>query len=262
MSIMAEELDLAIKDLTEIKTWSKGENELSFVQRNYSTGLKKYIDRLLAIGFDGHNRILDAGCGFGQWSLALSQINKNVWACDGSRSRVEFLNKLLSRLNIQNIEPTKSYLEELPYENNYFDAVFCYGVIFITPWRDSLAELTRVLKPGGKIYLTANGLGWYLFLWREEHNKVSDYDPKAIAAQSFTDTLRYNRDNSFQAGMNFIIEPEEMKHQLIELGFVNIELDSEGTLHLNNTAVKPKPFFNGKYQNNVSAYEVVATKSN
>ena len=61
MSIMAEELDLAIKDLTEIKTWSKGENELSFVQRNYSTGLKKYLDRLLAIGFDGHNRILDAG---------------------------------------------------------------------------------------------------------------------------------------------------------------------------------------------------------
>ena len=102
----------------------------------------------------------------------------------------------------------------MPYPDNCFDLVFCYGVIFLTPWRQSLGELSRVLKTGGKLYVNANGLGWYNYLWKEEHNKTTDYDPKAVAAQSFSSTLRYNREGYYEQGTNLIIEPKQIQHEM------------------------------------------------
>ena len=46
-------------------------NDKLFIQRVFSKGLDSYINRLEAIGFTKKSKVLDAGCGYGQWSIAL-----------------------------------------------------------------------------------------------------------------------------------------------------------------------------------------------
>lgn len=238
-----------------------GHNDQLFLQRIYGEGLNKYVDRLKAIGFTGKDAVLDAGCGYGQWSLALAEMNKTVESCDISPLRVRFLEALTDQFGISNMTAKVSGIDVMPYTDNYFDAVFCYGVIFLTPWRQSLMELKRVLKPDGQLYVNANGLGWYMFLWKEEHNKADDYDPKAVAARCLCDTLTYDRKGIYEPGMNLIIEPEGIKQELERLGIKHIEIAHEGGLHLDQSVPAPKPFFKGEYNGQVGIYEVMASKS-
>ena len=51
-------------------------NDAAFLSRVYQTGLTKYQERLRAISFYGLRHVLDAGCGFGQWTLSLSGLNE------------------------------------------------------------------------------------------------------------------------------------------------------------------------------------------
>lgn len=237
-----------------------GHNDHLFLQRIYAEGLDKYVSRLKAIGFAGKKTVLDAGCGYGQWSLGLADLNDGVESCDISPLRVKFLTGLAKQLGVANCNAKVSGIDMMPYPDNTFDAVFCYGVIFLTPWRKTLAEIARVLKPGGHFYVNANGLGWYMFLWQEEHNKADDYDPKAIAARCLSDTLTYDRKGIYEPGMNLIIEPEGIKQALERLGFQQIEIAHEGGLHLDQSVPAPKPFFKGEYNGQVGIYEVMASK--
>ena len=237
-----------------------GHNDSLFLHRIFREGLSKYINRLRAIGFTNRENVLDAGCGYGQWSLALAQVNQSLSACDISPLRVDVIGEVAKELSLTNIDTCVCGIDSLPYAASSFDAVFCYGVIFLTPWRKALSELTRVLKPGGTLYVNANGLGWYMFLWQEEHNKAEDYDPKVIAAQTLFDTLRYDREGYYEPGMNFLIEPLHLENELRQLGFTNIQTDHEGCLHLDANSPKAKPFFKGEYCGQVGVYEVVAKK--
>ncbi len=81
-----------------------GQNDQRFLQRIYSEGIDKYKDRLRAISFVGHERVLDAGCGYGQWSLALAELNQTVSACDMSSLRVDFLSNLVKNLSVSNLD--------------------------------------------------------------------------------------------------------------------------------------------------------------
>jgi SAM-dependent methyltransferase len=237
-----------------------GRNDALFLSRIFGDGIGKYVERVQAIGFANYECVLDAGCGFGQWSLALAQVNQSVSACDISSLRIDVVGEVAKELAVTNIDLCVCGIDSLPYAAASFDAVFCYGVIFLTPWRKTLSELTRVLKPGGTLYVNANGLGWYMFLWQEEHNMADDYDPKAVAARTLFDTLRYDREGHYEPGMNFLIEPLDLENELRQLGFTNIQTDHEGCLHLDANSPKAKPFFKGEYCGQVGVYEVVAKK--
>lgn len=54
--------------------------------------------------------------------------------------------------NLDYISP----LHEMPIDDNMFDAILCTQVLEHLEWpRESVKEMYRVLKPGGKLYLTA-----------------------------------------------------------------------------------------------------------
>jgi len=237
-----------------------GHNNSLFLKRIYAEGIDKYISRIEAINIVNNSHVLDAGCGFGQWSLALAKCNQKVSACDISPVRTSFLENLSNSLNLSNIEIETCGIDKLPYHNETFDAIFCYGVIFLTPWKESLKELVRVLKPGGKIYVNANGLGWYNFLWIEQHNKADDYDPKSIASKSMQNTLDYERNSVFNAESQLIIEPKQLSDELEILGFQDIKIGAEGELWINHSVPEPKPFFKGEYFGLTGVYEIIATK--
>lgn len=96
------------------------------------------IDRLRPCG-----RILDAGCGNG-W-LGRHLPHEDIWGIDISPAMVSLAATRLADARVGDVE-------QLPYEDNFFDVVFARSVIhhLAHPAR-GVAELFRVLKPGGRI---------------------------------------------------------------------------------------------------------------
>ena len=60
----------------------------------------------------------------------------------------------LDEENKSNIQFCLSDATYLPFGTQKFDAVFGFGFLHHVPlWRESLAEVARILKPGGAYYL-------------------------------------------------------------------------------------------------------------
>jgi SAM-dependent methyltransferase len=232
-----------------------------FLNRVYGKSLDIYYQRLLQYKIYDFGRVLDAGCGFGQWTLALAKLNGTIEACDLSPERIAFLRDLISELKINNVNVSCQNLAKLTYESESFEAVFCYSCIFLTSWRKTLGELARVLRPGGKIYLSANGFGWYKHLWFSEHNKGNDYDPRLVAAQALLNTWRFRKGLPTEDGVDIIIESDELQSELASLGFSHIEMAAEGCLNADDPErAKAQAFFQGEYGGDLGVYEMMAIK--
>tara|TARA_B100000886_G_scaffold336022_2_gene294061 strand:- start:1198 stop:1944 length:747 start_codon:yes stop_codon:yes gene_type:complete len=232
-------------------------NDKAFVSRIFAEGISTYQSRLKQYEFYDLDKVLDAACGFGQWSLALASINKNIHSCDISPDRISFLSALINSEKVKNIQPQISSIEKLPYENNSFDAVFCYGALFVTPWKKSLTELVRVLKTGGRLYVNANGLGWYKHLWYSNHNHTDDYSPRKVVAEVWMNTYKYQTGQHVPFPAQLIIEPEELMKAMEDLKIKNIKMDGEGLL---NNPRNKKTFFKKNYYGDIGVYEIIGEK--
>ncbi len=159
-----------------IKELCLSDYEADFFREEYGRGLTYYLKRLDRLMFSG-DKVLDAGCGVGQWSLALAQRFNQVQSVDINESRLASFQKILKGSSIQNVQVQKASITDLPFEENTFDAIFCYGVIMFTPIEQTLTEFHRILKPGGRVYLCLNAEGWYLSLLeqRELSTETQDY---------------------------------------------------------------------------------------
>ncbi len=110
---------------------------------------------------------LDAGCGGGRYSLALSMLGaRKVYGADVSKAAIKDARKRAAQYKITNIEFRNSSVEKLPFKNNSFDFIVCSGVVHHTSNPEkSLAEISRVLRPGGGIYMlmyATGGVRWPL----------------------------------------------------------------------------------------------------
>ena len=233
-------------------------NDFAFASRVFAAPLECYRDRLEAIGFQGMENVLDAGCGFGQWLVPLAQLNANVSACDVAGERLIIADRVC-----QDIKPKPVFrncpLEALDFPQNSFDGAFCYGVIHASEWRKSIREFSRVLKKDGKLYLTANGLGWYLHCWKNQPNKTQDYDPRLVATRALLNTVAYERYSHLEdATSGLIIEQEALKKHLEDAGFLVDKIAAEGTINLSGRKIQPN--FKGEYEGHTGVYEVLAVK--
>lgn len=128
-----------------------------------------YQSRLKKIGFTGpKTKLLDAGCGSGIWSIAASYLNAHVDAIDSTQEYLNVACEINGHYRRRNIQFRSGKMESLPYGDESFDYVISYCAWMYTRRPQSLKEMARVLKPGGRIYLGAvAGLGWYLNLLGE-----------------------------------------------------------------------------------------------
>jgi SAM-dependent methyltransferase len=236
-----------------------GENDQAFLRRVFSTAPETYEQRLRAIAFAGLERVLDAGCGFGQWTIALARLNEWVASLDVQPARIDVLTELLRRSGIQNVEARAGRLEALPYRDGFFDGVFCYISIFYADWRAALDEIVRVLRPGGRLYTTGNGLGWYLHLWRNRPHATPDYEPRDVVARTLEDTVEYERSRRPPTAQ-LIIEPDTMVEALTTRHLTIVARGDEGTIHVDRRVDAPRPFFSGCYFGQTGCYEVLAQK--
>jgi methionine biosynthesis protein MetW len=104
------------------------------------------------------NRFLDVGCGDGSFSSLLKEFSDEVYGLDISENAVKSANEKSIKAYVVNLDK-----EDLPFEDNFFDAVFCGEVIEHLYDTDHLLdEIHRVLKPNGFCIITAPNLAsWH-----------------------------------------------------------------------------------------------------
>ncbi|GAA5016377.1 class I SAM-dependent methyltransferase [Terrabacter aeriphilus] len=107
----------------------------------------------LAGDVEGH-RVLDAGCGTGPLFEDLRARGATVTGFDGSPAMVELARERLgpgADLQVADLGAP------LPYADDTFDdAVVSLVLHYLQDWSAPLAELHRVLRPGGRLLLSVN----------------------------------------------------------------------------------------------------------
>lgn len=102
----------------------------------------------------GGSKLLDAGSGFRAFTLALAAAGFQVTACDLSATAGRRLLRAARRRGLD-VDFRRTDLERLSFPAARFDVVTCVSVLEHTAEpRRVLAELHRVLRPGGRLLLT------------------------------------------------------------------------------------------------------------
>ncbi len=121
------------------------------------TGHERLAGKLIRPGaFDvrGCKSILDAGCGNGRYShylLKTADADAKLSAFDLSEKMLARARKYLASDRVTHIAAD---VTRLPYADGAFDAAVCGWMLeHLTDPRPGLRELSRVLRPGGKLLL-------------------------------------------------------------------------------------------------------------
>jgi ubiquinone/menaquinone biosynthesis C-methylase UbiE len=129
----------------------------------YARGSEYYGKRITALNFRNMGRVLDAGCGYGQWSLVLSENNRWITAVDINAGALEIAREAARQKRRENIAFIRGDLHDLDFPSSVFEGIFCYGVWMFTREDRVLSEFSRVLKPGGVLYICSDGPAWPLY---------------------------------------------------------------------------------------------------
>lgn len=98
------------------------------------------------------SRLLDLGCGPGASSrLAATEYGMDVDALDASAAVVD---RARAHPDATTIDWHVGDLRALPFANDTFDAVLCECVLSTVPRPLALAEMARVLRPGGSMLVS------------------------------------------------------------------------------------------------------------
>lgn len=143
--------------------------------------------------------ILDLGCGDGQLTRRIAAVGAHVVGVDLSP-------EMLAAARSRGIEAREASAESLPFADRSFDAVFSNAVLHWVRGQDAMmAEVRRVLKPGGRFVAEMGG-----------HGNV------AAIRVAFMAVLARHGFADCEEGVNYYATPEAYTRRLERHGF-NVE---------------------------------------
>jgi SAM-dependent methyltransferase len=124
-----------------------GEEPSDFAQKCYSD-FKRYDVK----------RLLELGCGQGRDSIFFASNGLDVYAIDSSKVAIENINQKIKGKNIALHLSHFEVRQELPFDSNYFDAVYSHMFYNMGFTNEELKflfkESSRVLKNNGLLYFS------------------------------------------------------------------------------------------------------------
>jgi 2-polyprenyl-3-methyl-5-hydroxy-6-metoxy-1,4-benzoquinol methylase len=136
--------------------------EVSNVAKEYANWLdggRKLPDGVPASILDGQ-RVLDVGCSFGRQMIAFAQHGARVWGIDFQTTYLRLSSAFARQQGLSRLRVARARAEQLPFLPGSFDVVFCRLVLnYVADVDGTIAEFSRVLKPGGTLVLIIEPLG-------------------------------------------------------------------------------------------------------
>jgi len=232
-----------------------GVTATSFLRGVYGHGLARYRKRLMSLGLASGGKLLDAGCGFGQWSLAASDGYAHVVGVDGAAARIDVCRRLAAELGADNCEFVQGAMERLPLADSSFDAAISYSVLYLTDYIRAIGELGRVLRSGATLYLNTNDVGRYLVDIVQNRYANADFNSRRYGLAAIGRTIVERTTGGRHSAGAVAMSPDATKAALGKAGFEIIEIGSEGSLGLGDEAWQP-----GRYAGFIAAYDVLARR--
>jgi SAM-dependent methyltransferase len=165
----------------------------SYAAENETNLFNAYYERPamieLAGDVDGHH-VLDAGCGSGLLAAALLAKGAVVTGFDASPAMLRLARQNLGAgadLRVADLG------RPLPFADGAFDDVVVSLVLhYLRDWTAPLAELRRVLKPGGRLILSVNHpAAFKVFYPDADYFAVTEYSEEYTFADGGTMELTY-----------------------------------------------------------------------
>jgi len=130
--------------------------EVSNVAKEYANWLdggRKLPDGVPPSILEGR-RVLDVGCSFGRQMIAFAQHGAKVWGIDFQSTYLRLSSAFAQQQGLPRLNVGRARAEQLPFLSGSFDVVFCRLVLnYVSDVDGTLAEFSRVLKPGGSLVL-------------------------------------------------------------------------------------------------------------
>jgi ubiquinone/menaquinone biosynthesis C-methylase UbiE len=130
--------------------WRKGKETFSGDQQGYAGNFRRWMAGQLA-RLPASASILEVGCGDGSFTKELAKYSINVTAIDISESQIAENSRRFGAIAFRQHDVA----ERLPFADNSFRVIWCSEVLeHLFDPAFALAEMHRVLKPGGKLLVT------------------------------------------------------------------------------------------------------------
>ena len=96
-------------------------------------------------------RVLDLGCGAGEAAVYFATRGAKAVASDLSDGMLQVAMRLAEKNGVT-IETSKSSADQINFPDNTFDIVYAANLLHHVDTEKCLAEIHRVLKPGGRVF--------------------------------------------------------------------------------------------------------------
>lgn len=163
----------------------------------------------------GFNKFLDLGCGLGRHSIFFAQKGYDVNSVDLSEYAVNHL-KTWSDTEQLNIKTKACDMINLPFENDTFDCVIAYNVIYHTDTQGflkSLEEIKRVLKRNGELFITLISKNTWSYQRADQYKRIdnntilrNEHDTERDVPHFYVDIEDVRK---YFCGFDFISSPVE-----------------------------------------------------
>jgi SAM-dependent methyltransferase len=199
------------------------EFDLMYMGRGYAR-LQTYKSALVKLRLIGKEHVLDAGCGYGAWTYALSKLNTYVIGIEKDEDKSKIAMGIVEN-NTRNADIFTCGIEEMnekPYGNEQFDGILCYHTIYYTKdWHKTLESLASLMTPGGVMYINIATKACFMYMAQRDNT---------ITAKMGIDAL--NNDRKRSKGEDYSTEsglPIDQKEFETELTRLHLDIKWTGT---------------------------------
>lgn len=164
----------------------------------------------------GFSSFLDLGCGLGRHSMYMAQKGFDVTSLDLSEYGINHLEEWAERESVS-IQTYVSDMLHLPFEDNSFDCIMAYNVIYHTDTKGfvgALAEINRVLKPNGELFLTMISKNTWSYERADAYKRIDE------------NTILRDEQGTEKDVPHFYVDIDDIKRLFIDFDYIKPPVES------------------------------------
>ena len=218
----------AMPVLTADKDWDEYVAAAEAVSR--SAGFQDLRDRILeAAEIKADDEVLDLGAGTGLLTLPSAATASRVWAVDISQGMLSYLETKARSAKLDNIELVMASVVSIPLVDGSIDVAisnYCFHHLPAEGKMTALAEVERILKPGGRLVLA--DMMFSLALGEPRNRAVVRDKVRGLLSKGPGGAWRLVRNGARYATRRWEhpATPDWWRHALSEAGFTNVDVSS------------------------------------